>query len=134
MLAAMMSLLGIVQPIHRDDVGKQQKSPFAATYADPAVPILQLPTQFRTRRTIANIETKPNTSVDVLNVKGPGCVRHLWFVFAEKDIDDLEIEITVDGSEKSQVRMPFRSFFGVLLGFEDYHLSNAGSADAATAP
>lgn len=126
MLATMMSLLGIVQPIHRADVGKQQKSPFAATYADPAVPILQLPTQFRTRRTIANIETKPNSSVDVLNVKGPGCVRHVWFVFAEKDIDDLEIEITVDGAEKPQVRMPFRSFFGVLLGFEDYHLNNAG--------
>ena len=100
--------------------------PFPRTYADPAVPLLQLPTQFRSRRTTANIASTPEGTVDVLDVTGPGCLRKLWFVFAEKDLDDLEIEITVDGAETPQVRMPFRSFFGTMVGFEDYHIASAG--------
>ena len=65
--------------------------PFPATYADPAVPLIQLPTNFRTRRTTANITAEAGKRVEILNVKGAGCVRHLWFVFCEKDLDDLEI-------------------------------------------
>lgn len=37
-------------------------SPFPATYADPAVPLLQLPTNFRARRTTANLAMTPGTS------------------------------------------------------------------------
>ena len=103
--------------------------PFPATYADPAVPLIQLPTNFRTRRTTANISAEAGKRVEILNVKGAGCVRHLWFVFGEKDLDDLEIEIAVDEVPEPQVRMPFRSFFGVLLGFEDYHINSAGLAN-----
>jgi hypothetical protein len=103
--------------------------PFPQTYADPAVPLLQLPAHFRSRRTGANIAPTPDHSVEVLNVRGAGCVRHLWFVFNEKNLDDLEIEITVDGAGQPQVRMPFRSFFGVLLDFEDYHIASAGFAN-----
>ena len=103
--------------------------PFPRTYADPAVPLLQLPTRFRSRRTTANITTNPGKSFEVLNAKGPGCLRHLWFVFGEQDIEDLEIEITVDGAPQPQVRMPFRSFFGVLLGFNDYHVASSGIAN-----
>ena len=100
--------------------------PFPKTYADPAVPLLQLPTQFRSRRTTANIASGVDDAIVILDVAGPGCLRKLWFVFAEKDLDDLEIEITVDGAEAPQVRMPLRSFFGTLLGFEDYHIASAG--------
>ena len=103
--------------------------PFPKTYADPAVPLLQLPAQFRSRRSTANIAMPADQAVDVLNLRGPGCVRHLWFVFAEKQIEDLEIEIHVDDAEEPQVRMPFRSFFGALLGFEDYHVASAGIAN-----
>ena len=100
--------------------------PFPKTYADPAVPLLQLPGQFRSRRTTANIASGVDDAIVILDVAGPGCLRKLWFVFAEKDLDDLEIEITVDGADTPQVRMPFRSFFGTLLGFEDYHIASAG--------
>lgn len=103
--------------------------PLPATYADPAVPLIQLPTNFRARRTTANISAEAGKQVEILNVKGAGCVRHLWFVFAEKNLDDLEIEIAVDDVREPQVRMPFRSFFGVLLGFEDYHINSAGLAN-----
>jgi hypothetical protein len=105
---------------------KPVHDPFPKTYADPAVPLLQLPTQFRSRRTTANIASAADATIDILDVTGPGCLRKLWFVFAEKDLDDLEIEINVDGAETPQVRMPFRSFFGTLIGFEDYHIESAG--------
>lgn len=119
------------QPIHGSspaDVprGVPADDPFPRTYADPAVPLLQLPTRFRSRRTTANIDAGVDDTVEVLDVTGSGCLRHLWFVFAEKDLADLDIEITVDGAETPQVRMPFRSFFGTLLGFEDYHVASAG--------
>lgn len=100
--------------------------PFPTTFADPAVPLLQLPGKFRARRTTANIASDASKRIEVFNAKGAGCVRHLWFVFGEKNIDDLEIEILADGAPDPQVRMPFRSFFGVLLGFEDYHINSAG--------
>lgn len=107
----------------------QPTDPFPVTYADPAVPLLQLPTNFRARRTSANLAVVPGKPVEIFNAKGAGCVRHLWFVFAEKDTSDLTIEITVDGVAEPQVRMPFRSFFGALLGFEDYHINSAGLAN-----
>ena len=100
--------------------------PFPSTFADPAVPLLQLPTDFRARRTSANMTLTPDKEAEIFNASGAGCVRHLWFVFGEKDIDDVSIEITVDGAAEPQVNMPFRSFFGVLLGFEDYHIDSAG--------
>lgn len=101
-------------------------SPLPATYADPAVPLLALPTDFRARRTTANLSMTPGQPVEIFHAAGAGCIRHLWFVFGEKDIDDLSIEITVDGAAEPQVRMPFRSFFGALLGFEDYPIDSAG--------
>lgn len=112
-----------------DKVAQRTMDPFPATYADPAVPLLQLPAKFRARRTTANLSLQAEKAVEILNVKGAGCVRHLWFVFGEKNIEDLGIEITVDGALESQVRMPFRSFFGALLGFEDYHINSAGLAN-----
>ena len=109
-------------------VQAQSSEPFPATYADPAVPLLQLPTNFRARRTTANLAIAPGKPVEILNATGAGCVRHLWFVFGE-NIDDLSIEITVDGAAEPQIKMPFRSFFGALLGFEDYHIDCAGLAN-----
>ena len=110
----------------RANVTGSAVDPFAGTYSDPAVPLLRLPAQFRSRRSTANIATTSDQTVEVLNINGPGCVRHLWFVFAEKQLDDLEIEIQVDDALEPQVRMPFRSFFGVMLGFEEYHIASAG--------
>jgi len=120
-------------PAQQDDTRPAARAaavdPFPATYADPAVPLLQLPTGFRARRTSTSISSDKGKPVDILNVEGAGCIRHLWFVFGSQfDLKDVEIEVTVDGASEPQVRMPFRSFFGVLLGFKDYHIDSAGLA------
>ena len=112
-----------------DEVAQRTADPFPPTYADPAVPLLQLPTNFRARRTTAKRHLTPGQPVEIFNATGSGCVRHMWFVFGDKNIEDLSIEITVDGAAEPQVRMPFRSFFGALLGFEDYHINSAGLAN-----
>jgi hypothetical protein len=117
-----LAFLLLHAPVH----AQPSADPFPANYSDPAVPLLQLPTNFRARRTTANLAMTPDKPVEIFNATGAGCLRHLWFVFGEKDIDDLSIEITVDGASEPQVRMPFRSFFGALLGFEDYPINSAG--------
>jgi hypothetical protein len=130
LLIGVTAAAAAVLPVLRAPLHAQlDADPLPATYADPAVPMLQLPTGFRARRTSADLAMEPGKPVDILNAAGAGCVRHLWFVFAEKDISDLTIEITVDGAAEPQVSMPFRSFFGALLGFEDYHINSAGLAN-----
>jgi hypothetical protein len=82
--AVVLSLLGA--PLH----AQSDADPLPATYADPAVPMLQLPTGFRARRTSANLAMEAGKPVEILNATGAGCVRHLWFVFGEKDISGRE--------------------------------------------
>jgi hypothetical protein len=130
LLIGVTAAAAAVLPVLRAPLYAQlDADPLPATYADPAVPMLQLPTGFRARRTSANLAMEAGKPVEIFNAAGAGCVRHLWFVFAEKDISDLTIEITVDGAAEPQVSMPFRSFFGALLGFEDYHINSAGLAN-----
>jgi hypothetical protein len=130
LLIGVTAAAAAVLPVLRAPLHAQlDADPLPATYADPAVPMLQLPTGFRARRTSANLAMEAGKPVEIFNAAGAGCVRHLWFVFAEKDISDLTIEITVDGAAEPQVSMPFRSFFGALLGFEDYHINSAGLAN-----
>ena len=112
-----------------DKVAQRTAAAFPLTYADPAVPLLQLPADFRARRSTAKRHLTTGQPVEIFNATGPGCIRHMWFVFGDKSIEDLSIEITVDGAAEPQVRMPFRSFFGALLGFEDYHINSAGLAN-----
>ena len=93
------------------------------------MPLLQLPTNVRARRATTKRHLTTGQPVEIFNATGSGCIRHMWFVFGDKSIEDLSIEITVDGAAEPHVRMPFRSFFGALLGFEDYHINSAGLAN-----
>ena len=94
------------------------------TMQDPAVPMIQLPMKFKSRRT--NTATVPKTTpeayyVDIFDVEGAGCIRHIWFLFAK----GRRIEITVDGAEKPQVDMPLKSFFGIMHDWTPYFIDNA---------
>ena len=95
------------------------------TMQDPAVPMIQLPIKFKSRRT--NTATSPKTTpeayhVDIFDVEGCGCVRHIWFLFAE----GRRIEITVDGAKTPQVDMPLKSFFGIkFIALSDFRSINS---------
>ena len=92
------------------------------TFQDPAVPMIQLPTDVTTHRVNTEVRLKKGESVDVLNVKGPGAVRSIWQLF----LVNQEIEVTVDGAEKPQVRVPCGPFYGVMHDLKPYFINSAG--------
>lgn len=93
-----------------------------STFQDPAVPMIQLPMDFKSQRVYTQIDLKKGESVDIMNVKGPGAVRNIWQLFAE----NMEIEVTVDGAEQPQARVPAKAFYGVMLDLKDYFVNSAG--------
>ena len=93
-----------------------------ALYSDPIMPLIQLPVDFSTYRQNSNAATiEPGKYLDMLNVKGPGCVHSIWLLLAEGK----RIEIVADGATVPQVNMPAPDFFGTLLGLEPYHINSA---------
>ena len=77
----------------------------ASTFQDPAVPMIQLPMDFKSQRVYTQIDLKKGEFVDIMNVKGPGAVRSIWQLFA----DHMEIEVTVDGTVQPQARVPAKA-------------------------
>ena len=88
-------------------------------FQDPAVPMIQLPTRFRSGR--VNFVKTFKGSHEIVNLKGPGCIRHMWFVRGK----GRRIEINVDGAAKSQIDMPLKSFFGVMNDLDPYFIDCA---------
>lgn len=101
---------------------EQSRTLISGTFPDPAVPMIQLPMEFKSQRVVTHAVVRKGESVDILNVKGPGAVRSLWQLFAQ----NLSLEITVDGAEVPQVNVPSRQFFGVMHNLEDYFINSAG--------
>jgi len=91
------------------------------TYQDPAVPLIALPTTFTSRRLNISSTIEDNGSTEVANIKGPGCIRHIWFLRG----GDLTLEITVDGAKEPQVLCPINSFFGIMQGRDPYYVNCA---------
>ena len=58
-----------------------QSQGLPTTFPDPVVPMIQLPMKFKTQRANTDGRYGKNKPVDLLNVKGPGCVRHIWILF-----------------------------------------------------
>ena len=99
-----------------------QEASLPATFPDPAVPMIQLPTDFKTHRVNTEVVLKKGESVDILNVNGSGAVRSIWQLFAE----NLEIEVTVDGAARPQVRVPLHPFYGIMHDLKPYYINSAG--------
>lgn len=125
-LTVSLWVLAITVALGLPAVGQTPTDPFPAVHADPAVPMLQLPGRFQARRTNSRIQVEPGKPFPIFEADGSGCIRHCWFVFGQREIADLQIVIEADGTGTPQVRMPFRSFFGAMLGFDDYHIDSAG--------
>jgi hypothetical protein len=99
----------------RNETGKG-----VALYSDPVMPLIQLPVEFKTYRQNCNDTRDPGGYYNLLEAKGPGCVRSIWFLYAEHK----RIVIRADGV--THVDMPAEVFFGNLLGKEPY-LMNSGA-------
>jgi len=111
-LISLLSLAGI----------QAEETFMPATFSDPAVPMIQLPTDFKTHRVNTEIALKKGQSADILNVKGPGAVRSIWQLFA----DNFDIEITVDGAAIPQASVPLRPFYGIMHDLKPYYINSAG--------
>ncbi|MQY80025.1 MAG: DUF2961 domain-containing protein [Bacteroidetes bacterium] len=90
--------------------------------SDPTMPLIQLPVMFKAFRQNSDPgDIEAGGYYDILNVKGPGCVRSFWFLMAKNK----RIEITVNDTETPQVNMPLESFMGILLDKEPYIINSA---------
>ncbi|MEM9109651.1 MAG: DUF2961 domain-containing protein [Planctomycetota bacterium] len=94
----------------------------ATRVSDANFPLVQLPAEFESRRTTKRVELVSGKSINILDAKGPGCVRHFWVT--SKNPELLEIEITTDDTEDAQIKMTLYQFFGVLLGEDTYRVGS----------
>ena len=97
-------------------------------FQDPAVPMIGLPTRFTSRRANCYKKISSGSSIDLADLEGPGCVRHIWILWPTKKPDDGEVvrlEINVDGVGKSQVDMPLKPFFGIMHDLDFYFVECA---------
>jgi len=89
------------------------------TFQDPAVPLIALPTDFSSQRLNVTASVSGDGSGDVVNIEGPGCIRHIWFLWG----GGLTLEITTDGAERPQVLAPLKPFFGVMQDRKAYYVN-----------
>lgn len=92
---------------------------FPTTIQDPAVPMIALPARFRSRRQVTNIRDEDVPAdgwVDILDVEGPGAVRHVWLLYGT----GRRLQISVDGAAVPQVDVPFDPFFGIMNDLQPY--------------
>jgi len=81
--------------------------------------MISLPTRFSTHR--VNINKGFSGSIDIANLEGPGCIRHIWLLFGK----DRRLEIQVDGAPKSQIDLPQDPFFGIMHDRKPYFVDCA---------
>ena len=94
------------------------------TYQDPAVPLIALATSFASRRAKSEVRLSDEGFAEVASIKGPGCIRHIWFLTNNHDMgSSLILEINVDGAENPQVVAPLNPFFGIMQGRKPYHVN-----------
>ena len=88
---------------------------------DPAVPMIQLPSEFRSRRANSNQRIPESGVAEIAKLTGPGCVRHIWLLPG----NDVRLIIHVDDAEQPQVDMPLKPFFGVMHDRDPYFIDCA---------
>ncbi len=92
--------------------------------------LFRMPEEFDSRRTTHRQTVDPGQTIRLMDVRTPGCIRHLWMTgmkghFSKPPGRTLHIRMTADGSPRPDVDMPLDVFFGVLLGAEWYRLESA---------
>ena len=92
-----------------------------STFQDPAVPLLSLPAEFRSKRVNRDRPIPESGHAVLANLQGPGCVRHIWLLPG----DDVRLVIHVDGASEPQVDVPLKPFFGVMHDLKPYFIDCA---------
>ena len=98
------------------------------TFQDPSVPLISLPTRFQSLRVNCdNLAPDGSNSVVLADLKGPGCVRHIWILdyAGRKPKGRFSLEVLVDGARVPQVRAPVKAFFGVMNDKENHFIANS---------
>ena len=101
------------------------------TYQDPAVPMISLPTRFQSQRVNCDNRCPDGSdSVVLADLKGPGCVRHIWILDDTRKggRERFSLEILVDGAPVPQISAPVKAFFGVMNDVENHYVVNSAFA------
>ena len=116
-------LLGVLIPVFQIDAQQQESAtvPVYRAVQDPAVPMIALPSRFASHRANCDGPIPESGTIDLANLQGPGCIRHLWILYG----DDIRLEINVDGAAVSQIDVPLKPFFGVMHGLDPYFVNSA---------
>jgi hypothetical protein len=96
--------------------------------SDPNFPFIQLPFEYTSQRTTKRFNPEAGEEVEILNVKGPGCIRHFWITTGttkESKNHQLQIKIFYDNSIEPQVDMKLNNFFAILLREQPYRVESA---------
>jgi hypothetical protein len=96
--------------------------------SDPNFPLVQLPADFQSNRTTKRFNPSKGEEVEILNARGPGCVRHFWITttaIPTGRTSNIRIKIYCDDNETPLVDMKMNQFFGVLLKDEPYRIESA---------
>jgi len=103
---------------------------FPPTVQDPVVPLISLPSTFQSRRVNCdNLAPEGSNSVVIADLKGPGCIKHIWILDAcgPRLEGKFSLEILVDGAKTPQVSAPVKAFFGVMND-QEYTVINSSFA------
>lgn len=101
------------------------------TFPDPAVPLISLPSRFQSLRVNCDLQAPGGSdSVVLADLKGPGCVRHIWILDAggEHGRERFSLEILIDGAPVPQISAPVKAFFGVMNDVENHYVMNSAFA------
>ena len=82
-------------------------------FALPFEDELHLPVTQQTHRVTQLVALDPGITFAVLDVDGPGCVRHIWMTIGENVPRGIVLRMYWDGEVEPSVESPLSDFFGV---------------------
>ena len=59
--------------------------------SDLNFPLIRLPATFDSQRTTKRVDLAAGKEVEIINVRGPGCVRHFWITATQPEALDIEV-------------------------------------------
>jgi len=87
---------------------------------------LELPKEFLPDRVLDSPSLKANNRYVLAELKGPGCIRHIWMATRPLPMLNRQIIIRIywDGEERPSVETPLGDFFGLCHGIPFYEINS----------